>query len=111
MDEGDEDLLPMVDKLEAKAMSKSDKIEKYEFWGLVLFVESHCPGQEPDRIPDRSPPGVKFREGIPGSYFGYLHSDCHYVVHILCNPWRSPGDRIESFENIKEKALGLLFGE
>ena len=29
---------PMVEKLEAKAMSKSDKIEKYEFWGLVLFV-------------------------------------------------------------------------
>ena len=35
---------PMVDKLEAKAMSKSDKIEKYEFWGLVIFVGIPLPG-------------------------------------------------------------------
>lgn len=34
----------MVDKLEFKAMSKSDKIEKYEFWGLVLFVGIPLPG-------------------------------------------------------------------
>ncbi len=37
-------LKPLVDKLEAKAMSKSDKIEKYEFWGLVLFVGIPLPG-------------------------------------------------------------------
>ena len=35
---------PMVEKLEAKAMSKSDQIEKYEFWGLVLFVGIPLPG-------------------------------------------------------------------
>lgn len=35
---------PMVYKLESKAMSKSDKIEKYEFWGLVLFVGIPLPG-------------------------------------------------------------------
>ena len=35
---------PMVDKLESKAMSKSDRIEKYEFWGLVLFVGIPLPG-------------------------------------------------------------------
>lgn len=35
---------PMVHKLEAKAMSKSDKIERYEFWGLVLFVGIPLPG-------------------------------------------------------------------
>ena len=35
---------PMVDKLESMAMSKSDKIEKYEFWGLVLFVGIPLPG-------------------------------------------------------------------
>ena len=34
----------MVHKLEAKAMSKSDKIERYEFWGLVLFVGIPLPG-------------------------------------------------------------------
>lgn len=41
---GTKKLKPMVDKLEAKAMSKSDKIEKYEFWGLVLFVGIPLPG-------------------------------------------------------------------
>ncbi|SHJ26381.1 COG2426 family protein [Hespellia stercorisuis] len=35
---------PMVNKLESKAMSKSDKIERYEFWGLVLFVGIPLPG-------------------------------------------------------------------
>lgn len=35
---------PMVAKLESKAMSKSDQIEKYEFWGLVLFVGIPLPG-------------------------------------------------------------------
>ena len=35
---------PLVNKLESKAMSKSDKIEKYEVWGLVLFVGIPLPG-------------------------------------------------------------------
>lgn len=30
--------------LENKAMSKKDKIENYEFWGLVLFVGIPLPG-------------------------------------------------------------------
>ena len=29
---------------ENKAMSKKDKIERYEFWGLVLFVGIPLPG-------------------------------------------------------------------
>lgn len=35
---------PLVEKLENKAMSKKGKIEKYEFWGLVLFVGIPLPG-------------------------------------------------------------------
>ena len=34
----------LVDKLEQKAMGKSDNIKKYEFWGLVLFVGIPLPG-------------------------------------------------------------------
>ncbi len=34
----------LVTKLENKAMGKSDKIQKYEFWGLVLFVGIPLPG-------------------------------------------------------------------
>lgn len=35
---------PIAVWLENKAMSKKDKIEKYEFWGLVLFVGIPLPG-------------------------------------------------------------------
>lgn len=34
----------MVEWLENKAMSKSDRIRKWEFWGLVLFVGIPLPG-------------------------------------------------------------------
>ena len=35
---------PMVEKMERKAMSKKDQIEKYEFWGLLFFVGIPLPG-------------------------------------------------------------------
>lgn len=35
---------PLIEKLEKRAMGKSDKIKKYEFWGLVLFVGIPLPG-------------------------------------------------------------------
>ena len=35
---------PVVEKLEAKSMGKSERIQKYEFWGLVLFVGIPLPG-------------------------------------------------------------------
>ena len=50
---------PMVEKLESKAMSKSDQIEKYEFWGLVLFVG----------IPLL---GIKFKKAFPAVILGIL---------------------------------------
>lgn len=34
----------IIEKLEARAMSKSDSIKRYEFWGLVLFVGIPLPG-------------------------------------------------------------------
>ncbi len=34
----------MVEKLEKKAMGKSDKIQKASFWGLLLFVGIPLPG-------------------------------------------------------------------
>ncbi len=41
---GTRKLKPLVDKLEARAMSKSDQIERYEFWGLAIFVGIPLPG-------------------------------------------------------------------
>ena len=35
---------PLVEKLEKKAMSKSDKLDKGYFWGLLLFVGIPLPG-------------------------------------------------------------------
>ena len=35
---------PMVEKIERKAMGKSEKIEKGYFWGLALFVGIPLPG-------------------------------------------------------------------
>lgn len=35
---------PLVEKLESKSLGKSDRIRKYEFWGLVLFVGIPLPG-------------------------------------------------------------------
>lgn len=34
----------LIEKLESRAMGKSDTIKKYEFWGLVLFVGIPLPG-------------------------------------------------------------------
>ena len=34
----------LIEKLEKRAMSKSDTIKQYEFWGLVLFVGIPLPG-------------------------------------------------------------------
>lgn len=35
---------PVIRKLEKRAMGKSESIQKYEFWGLVLFVGIPLPG-------------------------------------------------------------------
>ena len=34
----------LIQKLEDRAMKKSDQIKKYEFWGLMLFVGIPLPG-------------------------------------------------------------------
>ena len=34
----------IINKIEERAMGKSDKIKQYEFWGLVLFVGIPLPG-------------------------------------------------------------------
>ena len=34
----------LIEKLENRAMGRSEKIQQYEFWGLVLFVGIPLPG-------------------------------------------------------------------
>ncbi len=35
---------PLVEKLEAHAMGKSEKVQKYQFWGLLILVGIPLPG-------------------------------------------------------------------
>ena len=64
---------PMVEKLETKAMSKSDKIEKYEFWGLVLFVGIPLPGTGAwTGSLIAALLGMKFKKAFPAVIIGIL---------------------------------------
>ncbi|MEG1742453.1 MAG: small multi-drug export protein [Acetivibrio sp.] len=68
---GTKKLKPMVEKLEAKVMSKSDKIEKYEFWGLVIFVGIPLPGTGAwTGALIASLLGVKFKKAFPAIILG-----------------------------------------
>lgn len=44
VDEESKMLPRLIIKLENRAMGRSDKIQQYEFWGLVLFVGIPLPG-------------------------------------------------------------------
>ena len=68
---GTKKLKPMVEKMEAKALSKGDKIEKYEFWGLVLFVGIPLPGTGAwTGALIAALLGVRFRKAMPAIALG-----------------------------------------
>lgn len=70
---GTKKLKPMVERLEAKAMSKSANIEKYEFWGLVLFVGIPLPGTGAwTGSLIAALLGVRFRKAFPAVVLGVL---------------------------------------
>ena len=66
-------LKPFVERMEARAMKKSDQIEKYEFWGLLLFVGIPLPGTGAwTGALIASLVGVKFRKAFPAIICGVL---------------------------------------
>ena len=70
---GTRKLKPIVDKLEAKAMSKSANIEKYEFWGLVAFVGIPLPGTGAwTGALIAALLGIRFRKAFPAIVLGVL---------------------------------------
>ena len=70
---GTKRLKPMVEKLEAKAMSKSANIEKYEFWGLVAFVGIPLPGTGAwTGSLIAALLGIRFRKAFPAVVLGVL---------------------------------------
>ena len=70
---GTKHLKPFVERMEARAMKKSDQIEKYEFWGLLLFVGIPLPGTGAwTGALSASLVGVKFRKAFPAIICGVL---------------------------------------
>ena len=70
---GTKHLKPFVERMEARAMKKSDQIEKYEFWGLLLFVGLPLPGTGAwTGALIASLVGVKFRKAFPAIICGVL---------------------------------------
>ena len=70
---GTKHLKPFVERMEARAMKKSDQIEKYEFWGLLLFVGIPLPGTGAwTGALIASLVGVKFRKAFPAIICGVL---------------------------------------
>lgn len=64
---------PLVEKLESRAMGKSDNIRKYEFIGLLLFVGIPLPGTGAwTGSLIAALLGVKFRKALPAVYCGLV---------------------------------------
>ena len=92
---------PLVDKLENKAMSKKDQIEKYEFWGLVLFVGIPLPGTGAwTGSLIAALLGMKFKKAS-GCCHRHLHGNGDYVVYIVCTSRRHTFVRIKEESHIK----------
>ena len=79
---------PLVEKLEKRAMGKSDKISKYEFWGLVLFVGIPLPGTGAwtgGLI--ASLLGIKFKKAFPAIVLGLLLASAIMSIFTYVIPW------------------------
>lgn len=62
---------PMVEKLESRALGKSEQIERYEFWGLALFVGVPLPGTGAWMgALIASLLGIRFRKAFPAIILG-----------------------------------------
>ncbi len=79
---------PLVEKIEAKSLSKSDQIQKYEFWGLLLFVGIPLPGTGAWTgallacLLD-----VKFRKAVPAIFLGLIMATTIMCVVSYLIPW------------------------
>ena len=83
---------PLVEKLEQRSMGKSEQIQKYEFWGLALFVGIPLPGTGAwtgsliAALLD-----VKFQKALPAVYLGLLIATTIMCVISYLIPWLVSG--------------------
>ena len=70
---GTKHLKPFVERMENRAMNKKDQIEKYEFWGLLLFVGIPLPGTGAwTGSLIAALLGIKFKKAFPAVCLGIL---------------------------------------
>lgn len=79
---------PLVEKLEAKAMGKKDKIENAQFWGLVFFVGIPLPGTGAwTGCLIAALIGVPLKKSIPAVLIGVLMASCIMNLIAYGIPW------------------------
>lgn len=79
---------PLVEKLEKRSLGKSDKIRKYEFWGLVLFVGIPLPGTGAwTGSLIASLLGIRFKKAFPAVVLGLLLATAIMCVVTYFIPW------------------------
>ena len=70
---GTKHLKPFVEKMENRAMNKKEQIEKYEFWGLLLFVGIPLPGTGAwTGSLIAALLGIKFKKAFPAVFLGII---------------------------------------
>ena len=79
---------PIVEKMESKSMGKSEKIQKYEFLGLVLFVGIPIPGTGAwTGALIASLLGIRFRKAFPAILLGLLLATAIMCTFTYLIPW------------------------
>ena len=79
---------PIVEKLEKRAMGQRERIEKYEFWGLVLFVGIPLPGTGGWTVSRAAAlMGLRFRKAFPAVILGILLAATIMSVATYVIPW------------------------
>lgn len=79
---------PLVEKLEKKSMGKSDKIQKYEFIGLLLFVGIPLPGTGAwTGALIASLLNIPFKKAFPAILIGLLLATTIMCVITYLIPW------------------------
>ena len=73
---------PMVEKMENRAMNKKEQIERYEFWGLLLFVGIPLPGTGAwTGSLIAALLGIKFKKAFPAVTLGILLAS--FIMTVL----------------------------
>ena len=79
----------LIIKLENRAMGRSDKIQQYEFWGLVLFVGIPLPGTGAwTGALIASLLGIDIKKILTGHPVRNRHGNRDHVCGILCSGWK-----------------------